>query len=65
MNNIFNFAKKLGMKKYFYVGIAILLTLGFITIINLYNRAIKYEKLYNRELENVAAYQNDNAGLNG
>ena len=53
------------MKKYLYVGGAVLFTFILITLWNLYSKAVKYEALYNKERQNVEAYQNDNAGLEG
>ena len=66
MSKILLFLQKiLDMKKYIIVGAAILFTMMAITLLNLYNRAVKYENLYERELQNVEAYRNDNAGLEG
>lgn len=53
------------MKKYLYIGLAIVITLLVITLVNQYNKAIKYERLYEKELQNVEAYKSENSGLEG
>lgn len=53
------------MKKYFY-GIAIALVLSlFLTGYKTCKNLAHYKELYNRELANVEAYEQKNAGLNG
>ena len=53
------------MKKYLYIGIAVLLTFMMISLLNLYNKAVKYQNLYEISRQNVEAYQHENAGLAG
>ena len=53
------------MKKYLYIGIAVLLTFMMISLLNLYNKAVKYQNLYEISRQNVEAYQHENAGLEG
>ena len=53
------------MKKHIYAGIAVLFIAVFTSLVYQYNKAVKYERLYDKELQNVAAYQNENAGLEG
>lgn len=53
------------IKLYIYLGIfAIIILLG-ITACVLYSQVNKYKNLYNRELQNVEAYQIDNSNLKG
>lgn len=53
------------MKKYIYIVAAV----AIITLVASLNRQCseleKFKKLYDRELSNVRAYENENAGLNG
>lgn len=51
------------MKKYLYVGVAVIVTLLSLLLINQCNKAAKYQRLYNRELQNVEAYQLDNSAM--
>lgn len=53
------------IKLYIYLGIFALIVLLGITACALYGQVNKYKNLYNRELQNVEAYQIDNSNLKG
>jgi hypothetical protein len=52
-------------KIYIYLGIAIIIAALTTGLIMSSNSASKYKKLYQKELQNVEAYQIDNSGLKG
>lgn len=53
------------MRKYINIAIGVItaLLIGYIVLLNI--KADNYKELYNRELQNVAAYQISNSGLEG
>ena len=53
------------MKKYFVIAGIVLLVSLIATGGILIHNVKKYKKLYQRERENIEAYQEENAGLNG
>lgn len=53
------------MKKYFYIALAVIFTI-LIIICTIQGCSIgKYKELYKRQLQNIEAYQQENAGLEG
>ena len=53
------------MKKYIYIAVAVLMALLTLGVIILWQSNNKYKDLYERELQNVNAYQISNSGLEG
>ena len=53
------------MKKYIYPAIAAVLCILFICLVSQCNNTNKYKALYEKELQNVEAYQVANSGLEG
>lgn len=53
------------MKKYIYPAIVAVLCILFICLVNQCNNTNKYKALYEKELQNVEAYQVANSGLEG
>lgn len=51
------------MKKYIYIITGIIIALLIFTIVFQYNTNLQYKALYEKELQNVAAYQLANSGL--
>jgi len=53
------------MKKYIYIGAAVLLIGLIFTMVTAISQSQKYKELYFKELQNVEAYKLDNSNLNG
>lgn len=59
------FAKNFGMRKYIYIAVAVLMAVLMAGVIILLQSNGKYKDLYEKELQNVNAYQISNSGLEG
>ena len=53
------------MKKYIYIAIAVLIAVLMAGVVILWSSNSKYKGLYEKELQNVEAYQISNSGLEG
>lgn len=65
IKNLLTFAKNLLMKKYIYLAVVAIICLLSLCLVNQCTSTNKYKALYEKELQNVEAYQVANSGLEG